>query len=157
MVEVTPYTFDLQLNSATPSSSQIVGGQTVNITLNMTNNSADAYDGKIYLGLKEDDNYQLLVGDNFFFAAGETKDIVIPFTPAALGTYNFVLCLPGATDTYSTDGVVRVTLNVVVPDGLTVYDGTERHQYVPAYFTSFDRFTKSQFVIPAADLTTMEG
>lgn len=157
VADVTPNTSHLQLNSMTPSSNQIVGGQPLDFTLNMTNNSSDDYNGGIYIGWKDGDNYKLLVGDNFSFAAGETKDIVIPFTPTATGTYNLVLCLPTPTERYSTDGVVRATLNVVAPDGLTVYDGTKKDKYVPAYITSFNQFTKSQFVIPAADLTTMDG
>ena len=40
---------------------------------------------------------------------------------------------------------------------LTVYDGTETNLYVPAYIYYFDDFTRSQFVIPAADLTAMDG
>jgi hypothetical protein len=39
----------------------------------------------------------------------------------------------------------------------TVYDGTIQSYYVPAYIFYFDDFTKSQFVIPAADLSVMAG
>ncbi len=35
---------------------------------------------------------------------------------------------------------------------LTVYDGTNTNNYVPAYIFYFDDFTRSQFVIPATDL-----
>ena len=42
-------------------------------------------------------------------------------------------------------------------DTLTVYDGTETNNRVPAYVYFFDDFTRSQFVIPAADLTDMDG
>ncbi len=157
IVDVTPNASHLQLNSLTPSSNTIVGGQPLDFTLNMTNNSSDDYNGGIYIGWKDGDNYKLLVGDNLFFTAGETKDIVIHFTPTATGTYHLVFCLPNATGSYSTDGVVRANLNVVAPDGLTVYDGTKKNQYVPAYITSFNQFTRSQFVIPAADLATMDG
>ena len=38
---------------------------------------------------------------------------------------------------------------------LTVYDGTVTSQYVPMYVYYFDEFTRSQFVIPAADLEDM--
>ena len=38
---------------------------------------------------------------------------------------------------------------------LTVYEGTTTNNYVPAYVYYFDGFTKSQFVIPAADLEEM--
>ena len=40
---------------------------------------------------------------------------------------------------------------------LTVYDGTVTSNTVPAYIFYFDDFTRSQFVIPAADLTAMNG
>lgn len=40
---------------------------------------------------------------------------------------------------------------------LTVYEGTEKNQYVPAYIYYFDDFTRSQFVIPADDLSSMNG
>ena len=40
---------------------------------------------------------------------------------------------------------------------LTVYDGTATSQYVPAYIYYFDDFTRSQFVIPAADLENMKN
>ena len=42
-------------------------------------------------------------------------------------------------------------------DGLTVYDGTATSQKVPMYVNFFDYYTRSQFVIPAADLTDMAG
>jgi hypothetical protein len=40
---------------------------------------------------------------------------------------------------------------------LTVYDGTATSSYVPAYMGYFDDFSRSQFVIPAADLEDMNG
>ena len=40
---------------------------------------------------------------------------------------------------------------------LTVYDGTVTSQEVPMFVFYFDDFTRSQFVIPAADLTDMAG
>ncbi len=40
---------------------------------------------------------------------------------------------------------------------LTVHDGTTTNNVVPAYIHYFDDFTRSQFVIPAADLTAMSG
>ena len=156
IVDVTPSTAGPRLNSMTLSSNRVVGGVPVNITLNVTNDSPDDYDGDLYIGWKDGDNYKLLVGDSFRFAAGETKDVVIPFTPTTLGTYNLVFCLPNATGSYSTDGQVHATLNIVVPNGLTVYDGAENSRYVPACISSFNRFTRSQFVIPAPKLEAMK-
>lgn len=40
---------------------------------------------------------------------------------------------------------------------LTVYDGTSSSYYVPAYVYYWDDFTRSQFVIPAEDLSEMNG
>ena len=40
---------------------------------------------------------------------------------------------------------------------LTVYDGTDLNNRIPAYIYYFDDFTRSQFVIPAADLEEMTG
>ena len=40
---------------------------------------------------------------------------------------------------------------------LTVYEGTATSNVVPAYVFYFDDFTRSQFVIPADDLTEMDG
>ena len=40
---------------------------------------------------------------------------------------------------------------------LTVYDGTDTKNSVPAYIFYFDDFTRSQFVIPASDLTAING
>ncbi len=40
---------------------------------------------------------------------------------------------------------------------LTVYDGTATTRLVPAYIYYFDDYCRSQFVIPATDLTAMNG
>ena len=40
-------------------------------------------------------------------------------------------------------------------DLLTVYDGTEINNHIPAYIYYFDEFTRSQFIIPAEDLTEL--
>ena len=40
---------------------------------------------------------------------------------------------------------------------LTVYDGTETNNRVPAYTFYWDDFSRSQFVIPAGDLSAMTG
>ena len=48
-------------------------------------------------------------------------------------------------------------VGVAKADEVTVYDGTETNNYVPAYVFYFDDFTRSQFVIPAADLADVNG
>jgi hypothetical protein len=42
-------------------------------------------------------------------------------------------------------------------DELTVYEGTQTNNYVPMYVFYFDDWTRSQFVIPAADLADVAG
>ena len=39
----------------------------------------------------------------------------------------------------------------------TVYEGTQTSQYVPAYVYYFDELTRSQFIIPSAQLSVMNG
>ena len=54
-------------------------------------------------------------------------------------------------------------LTVIMPwvsraqETLTVYEGTSTSNVIPAYILYFDDFTRSQFVIPAADLEIMSG
>ena len=56
-----------------------------------------------------------------------------------------------------------VLLTVIMPwvsraqETLTVYEGTSTSNVIPAYIFYFDDFTRSQFVIPAADLEIMSG
>ena len=40
---------------------------------------------------------------------------------------------------------------------LTVFDGTDANQYIPMYGYYFDAYTKSECIIPASELTNMEG
>ena len=39
----------------------------------------------------------------------------------------------------------------------TVYDGTDANQYIPMYGYYFDAFTKSECIIPATELSEMDG
>lgn len=147
IADITPNVVNLTLNSMTPSINPAYTNMPVDITLNITNNSTEDYDGDIWLGLKySSDDYALLEGSNFVIPAGETKDIVIPFTPTATGTYNLVFFLPNSIGSYSTDGVVQTTLTVETPT---------TNQYVPIYGYYCDEFSRSQFIIPAANLENM--
>ena len=46
---------------------------------------------------------------------------------------------------------------MAMADNLTIYDGTNTSEIVPMYVHYFDEFSRSQFVIPAADLSAMSG
>ena len=43
------------------------------------------------------------------------------------------------------------------PTELTVYNGTATNQYIPMYGYYFDNYTKSEYIIPASQLTDMVG
>ena len=53
---------------------------------------------------------------------------------------------------------VTVSANFVLgPTDLTVYNGTSTNQYIPMYGYYFDNYTKSECIIPASQLTAMNG
>ena len=53
--------------------------------------------------------------------------------------------------------VVAAFTTATAQQELTVYDGTGSNGYVPTYMGYWDDFTRSQYVIPAADLAEMNG
>lgn len=135
MSGITPNVVSLTANGMTLSNTTtnfentatIILGESVNITLNITNNSSDDYDGDIYVGRQYGSkSYALLEGNVFQISANQSADCVIPFTPTQTGTYNLVFFWPNASGTYSTDGRVLATLTVidVTPKDLTASDIT---------------------------------
>ena len=157
VANITPNTIKLAMTSMTLSSNTTYVGFPVDVTLSIKNNSSDDYDGDIYLGLKLSNGYSLAEGNNFSIPAGETRDCTFSFNPSEAGSYDFVFFFPNVYGSYSTNGEVGATLTVEQPSGLTVYDGTDESQEVPAYAFYFDEYTRSQFVIPATDLAAMNG
>ena len=114
IADITPNVINLTVNSMTSSRNPTVKDMPVDITLNITNNSEDDYDGDIYIGRRySDDNYSLLVGNNFLIPAGETADVVIPFTPTETGIYNLLFFEPNDEGSYNSDGTVFAALNVI--------------------------------------------
>ena len=53
--------------------------------------------------------------------------------------------------------LMTVTQGAWAQETLTVFDGTADNQYIPMYGYSFDYYTKSECIIPASELTAMEG
>ena len=53
--------------------------------------------------------------------------------------------------------LLLASIGVARAQEVTVYDGTSTSRNVPAYVYFFDDFTRSQFVIPAGDLTAING
>ena len=119
VANITPNDIDLSLSSMTLSSNPLLIGQSVNVTLNVTNNGTTDYDGDIFLGCKYyvggNAYYYLIEGNMFTIPAGETVGCDIPFKPDEVGTYDLVFFIPNGTGSYSTDGNVGATLTVVTP------------------------------------------
>ncbi len=150
VADIAPNVLDLTLNSMNLSSDTIFMGELVSISLNVTNNSADDYDGDICIGLKTfyfgQPRYSLLEGSDFSIPAGQTRDCVFTYRPDEDGVMNFVLFLPNTIGSYTTDGDVAATLTVVK---------RETNSFVPVYGLYCDDYIRSQFIVPAADLKEM--
>ena len=109
VADIAQKEINLVLNSMTLDQTTVYLGSSVNVTLNVTNNSNDEYFGEVYVGSWE----ALLVGDNCQIPAGETQDIVLTFTPSAVGIYDLVFYLPAVNGGYGSVGGTRATLTVI--------------------------------------------
>ena len=90
VLNVTPNVVDLTLNSISLSSPAITLGKSVNVTISVTNNSEDKYDGDIALVV----DYGLGVGGMFLIPPKTTQDCVITFKPASVGNYTIGAAYP---------------------------------------------------------------
>ena len=117
IADITPAKVNLTPNSMTLSSNAIVVGETVTITINVTNNSSDDFDGDIFIGTTED----LLVADVFSIPAGQTRDCVLTYKPTRAGTYDLLFYEPLENGYYGRKGGVLGTLKVAdeTPTDLT--------------------------------------
>ena len=134
IADITPAKIDLKVNSLTLSNNKISWNETVTMTLNITNNSKDDFEGDIYIGIKK----YLLVGDHFSIPAGQNKDCVLTYKPTVIGTLNLLFYEPQDNGYYGSNGKVLATLTVVeettpepivpekcpAPENLTVSDIT---------------------------------
>ena len=101
IADITPNTISLTLNSLTLSRNPAFCNMPIDITLNITNNSLDDYEGPVFVGRVAGSQVSFLVGDEFVFPAGQTIDVVIPFTPTAAGTYNLIFMNPSGGGYYN--------------------------------------------------------
>ena len=148
VIDITPNVINLQVNSMTPSSNTSICSLPVDITLNITNNSSDDYDGDIFVGRDINGRVSLLEGNKFYIPAGETKDVVITLYPQQAGTYNLVFFRPNSTGQYSTNGYIYTSFEVTE---------SSLNDYVPVYGYYCDELIYSQFIIPASDLEDMNN
>lgn len=133
IADITPAVVDLTPNSLTLSENPIILGETVDMTLSVTNGSSDDFDGDLYIGTLGG----LLTGNHFSIPAGQTQDCVFSYKPTMLGTYNLVFYEPREDGYLSMKGSTLETLNVVeetpptpiepqylAPENLTISDIT---------------------------------
>lgn len=109
LADITPAKINLTANYLTLSNSTIILGETETITLNVTNHSADDFDGDIYVGISG----SLLVGGHFSIPAGQTQDCVLTYKPTMTGAYNLVFFEPQGNGYYGSKGNVLATLTVI--------------------------------------------
>ena len=96
---------------------------------------------------------------------GFTTMTVYPETPPTLGAdvfQNVPTTIPvyvpcSSLEDYQAASGWSAFTNLQCFERLTVYDGTVTNNKIPAYIFYFDDFTRSQFVIPAAELADMTG
>ena len=93
---------DLTFNSFTFSHNTIALGESVDITLNVTNNSSDVYDGDLWLSK----DHIAFLGKTVVIPAGVTQDYVISYTPDRAGVIDL------------SPGYVTGDGNIIGPDDL---------------------------------------
>ena len=109
IADITPAKIDLAANSMTLSNDTIILGETETITLNVTNNSTDDFDGDIYIGISG----SLLVGSHFAIPSGQAQDCVFTYKPTMTGAYDLIFYEPLDNGYYGSKGGVLATMTVV--------------------------------------------
>lgn len=109
IADITPAKIDLAANSMTLSNDTIILGETETITLNVTNNSTDDFDGDIYIGISG----SLLVGSHFAIPSGQAQDCVFTYKPSMTGAYDLIFYEPLDNGYYGSKGGVLATMTVV--------------------------------------------
>lgn len=117
VLDVPANTVNLTLNSTSASHATIALGESIDVTVNVKNNSSDVYDGEISLFV----NGALGVGKMFVIPAGATQDCVITFTPTAIGSYTLGAAIPYGEGQYNGYLNLGGSFTVVdqTPTGLT--------------------------------------
>lgn len=118
MSGITPNTVDLTFNSIYVEKSTIALGESVKVTINVTNNSNDDYDGDIRIHI----GGALHSGKMFQIAKKSTQDCIISFTPDAAGPYTIGPSMPLGSGYYSTPNSPSASLTVtdMTPTNLTL-------------------------------------
>ena len=125
VANITPNDVNLTLKSITTDKEIVAVGEEVKVTLSITNNSPEAYEGDVYINsrLFVDQNSYYDMGydcNNVFIDPHTTKNIVIPITPTETGFYRLVFYLPGDDgQVYTYSNYEHATIHVYTPVTLT--------------------------------------
>lgn len=114
----TPNTRNLTVNSVSVSHPTITLGETVEVTLNVTNSGPDSYDGDLCVRA---DGKGIVIGKTFQIWAGTTQDCVITYKPTEAGNYTLGWAFPGQTGGYEywVDHTASLTVEDATPTALT--------------------------------------
>lgn len=145
IADISPNVINLALNSITFSSNPSEPGAEVNVIFNVTNNSSDDFDGDLWLYLNYDGEFYAIDLQSFVIPAGETQECIIPYTPEVADTYEFTM---GYIDAEGNEVIYNMTST------LTVAERT-KNEYIPVYGYYCDELSRSQFIIPAANIEDM--
>ena len=104
---------NITINSISLSSNHIRFGETISITLNVTNSSADEFDGDIVFAINNSVDY----GTNVVIPANTTQDCVITYMPLYIGQARITPLVADGTGKY-------ITNNTAISAVLTVDDTT---------------------------------
>lgn len=118
-VSPDPVVPNLTINSITLSKNSCGLGETINITVNVTNNSSNAYDGDIVFSV----NGVITYGANVVVPAKTRQDCVISYLPLFVGTATIMPLIADGNGGYSTDNInLYATLSVgnATPSDLTL-------------------------------------
>lgn len=112
-------TVNLTINSITLSKTSAVHGETVTVTVNVRNNSTDAYDGELILIANGETNHKM-----FYINGNTTTNCTFNYTPEAAGTYTFYCAIPSKSGGYHWDSYISATLRVddTMPSDLAATD-----------------------------------
>ena len=156
VADIAQKEINLVLNSMTLDQTTIYLGSSVNVTLNVTNNSGDDFEGTVCLGRLLNNSGSILAGGNIAIPAGGTSDCVITYTPTEQGTYDLVFFTPSSLNTYYTDGTVYASFNVLeqgLPYDLAATDITHNSALV-SWTSNATGFDLRYGIIPEGYSTT---
>ena len=152
-------------NYAFGSCNHFVGSLTIPNSVTTIGNSAFSYCSSFTGSLTIGSSVSSIGNEAFKNCTSLTSIMVYPESVPTMGTNVFLnvptdipVTVPSVSfaDYQSASGWSDFT-NMHCMETLTVYDGTTTKNTVPAYIFYFDDFTRSQFVIPAGELTEMMG